>query len=86
MVCVWSGGSIRIINSYRIMNINMKTKKQKKTKKLSYHAKLMIYGLPEMLKPTKTKLIKWLDSLSRELKKEKDMKIFTKRFTLRLMK
>ena len=64
----------------------MKTKKQKKTKTISYHAKLVIYGLPEIVKSTKTRLIKWLDSLSKELKKEKDFKIFSKKYTAKLMK
>ena len=68
------------------MKTNKKIKTNKKTKKLGYDAKLVIYGLPDMVKSTKSNLIKWLDKLSKELKKEKDMKIFAKRFIARLMK
>lgn len=55
-------------------------------KKLDYHAKLVIYGLPEMKSPTKRRLISWLEARVKEFKKEKDMKIFAKRFTARLMR
>lgn len=55
-------------------------------KNIDYHAQLVIYDLPSFKKITKGRLIKWLETLTREIKKEKDMKIYAKRFTLRLMK
>lgn len=55
-------------------------------KKLDYHAKLVIYGLPEMKSVTYRRLVDWLNARVKEFKKEKDTKIFRKRFTARLMK
>ena len=55
-------------------------------KNLDYHAKLVIYGLPDMSVSTQKRLIKWLEAKVKEFKKEKDTKIFVKRYTARLMK
>lgn len=53
---------------------------------MDYHAKLIIHGLPEMRATTKKRLIEWLEAQVKEFKKEKDYKIFAKRYRARLMK
>lgn len=58
----------------------------KKENKLDYHAKLVIYGLPTMKSVTYRRLVDWLEAKVKEFKREKDTKIFAKRFTDRLMK
>lgn len=55
-------------------------------KKLDYHAKLVIYGLPDMKSVTYRRLAKWLEAHLKEFKREKDTKIFSKKYTARLMK
>lgn len=54
-------------------------------KELDYHAKLLIYGLPELQKKEVTRTVKWLRKIADELENE-DKKAFSKTFTARLMK
>lgn len=56
-------------------------------KKIDYHAKITIHGLPKMNRKTHDRMIKWLENMVRVFKKErKDLKIYAKTFTARLMK
>ena len=56
-------------------------------KKLDYHAKLVIHGLPEMSSATYRRLFVWLGATIKILKKEsKDKKVFAQTYTVRLMK
>lgn len=56
-------------------------------KKLDYHARLIVHGLPTMNKKTLTNLISWLRREARDFSKEsKDLKIYSKKFTATLMK
>lgn len=49
------------------------------------HALLTIEGLPKMDKRTRTKLVKWINKVSREIETE-DPKIFANPCRFRLMK
>lgn len=51
-----------------------------------YHAKLVIYGLPEMKSVTYRRLVDWLEKQVKEFKKADDKKIYAKTYTARLMK
>ncbi len=55
-------------------------------KKLDYHAKLVIHGLPEMKSVTYRRLVDWLEKQFKEFKKAKDTKVYAKNYTARLMK
>ena len=55
-------------------------------KQIDYHAKLIIYGLPTLSKPALKRLDDWLMNIVKELRREKDKKVFAKRYTVRLMK
>lgn len=52
----------------------------------NYHAKILILDLPTMKSVTYRRLVEWLESMVKEFKREKDTKIFAKRYTARLMK
>lgn len=54
-------------------------------KKEEYHARLTVAGLPDMRRVTMKRLVKWLRNQANEFEKESP-KIFSKRFTARLMK
>lgn len=56
-------------------------------KEIDYHAKLIVYGLPNMKSVTYRRFVDWLEKQVKEFKKEsKDTKIYSKRYTARLMK
>lgn len=55
-------------------------------KELDYHAKLIIYGLPDMKSVTYRRFVDWLEKQVKEFKKAKDTKIYSKKYTARLMK
>lgn len=56
-------------------------------KELDYHAKLVVYGLPNMKSVTYRRFVDWLEKQVKEFKKEAtDTKIYSKRYTMRLMK
>jgi len=52
--------------------------------KFDYHARLVVYGLPEMKSPTVKRLAKWLRSLADDV--EKEPKAYDKKLVARLMK
>lgn len=55
-------------------------------KKVDYHAKLVIHGLPDMKSVTYRRMVEWLERITKEMKKADDKKIFAKTYTARLMK
>ena len=55
-------------------------------KKIDYHAKLIVHGLPTMKPVTYRRLVDWLAAQVKEFKKADDKKIYAKRYTARLMK
>lgn len=54
-------------------------------KKLDYHAKLVIHGLPTMKSVTQSRLVQWLEKQVKDMKKAK-VGEYSKLFTARLMK
>lgn len=54
--------------------------------KTDYHAKLVIYGLPTMTDKQVKRLLEWLEFKLTRKEIKQDRKMFTKRFTARLMK
>jgi len=52
--------------------------------KFNYHARLVVYGLPEMKSPTVKRLVKWLRSLADDI--ENEPKEYDKKLVARLMK
>lgn len=62
------------------------TKKILSKNKTDCHAKLIIYDLPTMKSVTYRRLVDWLMQTAKEFKKEKDTKIFSKKYTSKLMK
>ena len=54
-------------------------------KKVDYHAKLVIHGLPEMKSVTYRRLVDWLTKLAKDMKKAEKGE-YSKLFTAKLMK
>lgn len=51
-----------------------------------YHAKLVIHGLTDMKSVTYRRMVDWLEKKVKELKQADDHKIFSKTYTVKLMK
>lgn len=54
-------------------------------KKLDYHAKLVIHGLPKMKSVTYRRLVNWLEATVKEMKKA-NVDDYSSIYTKRLMK